>query len=79
MALQRRRAHAVAIDDAARVYEAIEELATDVLAGGASFAVMRDDGLLEVLSPFGPQHVVVFFRLVAEDLCAKHHSDAIDA
>ena len=79
MALQRRRAHAVAIDDAARVYEAIEELATDVLAGGASFAVMRDDGLLEVLSPFGPNRVVVFFRLVAEDLCAKHHSDAIDA
>ena len=79
MALQRRRAHAVAIDDTARVYEAIEELATDVLASGARFAIMRDDRLLKVLSPFGPQRVVVFFRLVAEDLCAKHHSDAIDA
>ena len=79
MALQRRRAHAVAIDDAARVYEAIEEFGADVLAGGARFAIMRDDGLLEVLSPFWPQGVVVFFCLVAEDLCAKHHSDAIDA
>ena len=39
---------------------------------------MRDDGLLEVLSPFWPQRVVVFFRLVAEDLCAKR-VDAIDA
>ena len=53
------------------VYEVVEEFGADVLAGGARFAIMRDDGLLEVLSPFGPQHVVVFFRLVAEDLCAK--------
>ena len=79
MALQRRRAHAVAIDDAARVYEAIEELATDVLASGASAAVVADDFLFQVGGPFWPQRVVVFFRLVAEDLCAKHHSDAIDA
>ena len=71
MALQRRRAHAVAIDDAARVYEAIEELATDVLASGASAAVVADDFLFQVGGPFGSQRVVVFFRLVAEDLCAK--------
>ena len=76
MALQRRRAHAVAIDDAARVYEAIEELATDVLASGASAAVVADDFLFQVGGPFGSQSVVVLFRLVAEDLCAKH-SDAI--
>ena len=81
MALQRRRAHAVAIDDAARVYEAIEELATDVLASGASAAVVADDFLFQVGGPFGSQSVVVLFRLVAEDLCAKtlFFFDAIEA
>ena len=40
---------------------------------------MRDDFLLQIIGPLRSQRVVVFFRLVAEDLCAKHHSDAIDA
>ena len=79
LAPQRRRAHTIKVDDATGIDQPIEELATDVLAGSARFAIMRDDGLLKVLSPFGPNRVVVFFRLVAEDLCAKHHSDAIDA
>ena len=79
LAFQRRGARVVAIDDATGIDQPIEELATNVLASSARFTIMRDDGLLEVLSPFGPQRVVVFFRLVAEDLCAKHHSDAIDA
>ena len=43
LALQRRRAHAVAIDDAARVYEAIEELATDIFPSGARRPVVGDD------------------------------------
>ena len=42
MALQRRRARAVAVDDAARVYEVIKELATDVFPSGASGAIMSD-------------------------------------
>ena len=75
---QRRRAHAVHVDDPSLLNQSVEEFGAHVLAGGARTSVMRDDGLLEVLSPFWPQRVVVFFRLVAEDLCAKH-SDAIDA
>ena len=75
---QRRRAHAVHVDDPSLLYQSVEEFGAHVLAGGALIAVMRDDGLLEVLSPFWPQRVVVLLGLVAEDLCAKH-SDAIDA
>ena len=71
LALQRRRARGIAVDDATGIDQTIEELGADVLAGGARIAIMRNDGLLEVLSPFWPQRVVVFFRLVAEDLCAK--------
>ena len=79
MAPQRRRAHAVTVDDAARVYEAIEELATDVLPSGALCAVVGNDILLQIIGPLRSQRVVVLLGLVAEDLCAKHRSDAIDA
>ena len=78
MALQRRRAHAVVVDDATGIDQTIEELATDVLASGALCAVVGDYGLLEIIGPLRSQRVVVLLGLVAEDLCAKH-SDAIDA
>ena len=76
---QRRRAHAVHVDDPSLLNQSVEEFGADVLSRCTCCAVMRDDFLLQIIGPLRSQRVVVFFRLVAEDLCAKHHSDAIDA
>ena len=78
LAPQRRRACGGAVDDATGIDQTIEELATDVLAGRTGAPIVCNYRLLQVVRPFWPQRVVVFFRLVAEDLCANH-SDAIDA
>ena len=75
---QRRRAHAVHVDDPSLLNQSVEEFGAHVLPCRPGAPIMCNHGLLEVLSPFWPQRVVVLLGLVAEDLCAKH-SDAIDA
>ena len=75
---QRRRAHAIHVDDPSLLNQSVEEFGAHVLPSRTCCAVVGDDLLFQVVRPYWPQRVVVLLGLVAEDLCANH-SDAIDA